>query len=84
MTAVAESTFGAVLAAAEVNGAVFFCFVGGGREAGAFMRAVTERLAFALSAGTPVVGFTSLDFDRKRGFLGDVRGAHSQKISAKL
>ena len=76
MTAVTECAFGAVFAAAEVNGAVFFCFVGGGRETGAFMGAVTERLAFALSAGTPVVGFTSFDDNRERGFLGNNGFAH--------
>ncbi len=76
MTAVTERTFGTVLATTEVNGAVFFCFVGGGREAGAFMGAITERLAFALSARTPVVGFTSFDDNRERGFLGNNGFAH--------
>jgi len=71
MRAVAEHAIGAVLAAAEIDGAGFFCCVGNGGEVGAFVRAVTEWLRLAFTTGAPVVGLAGDDRCGNGGFLSD-------------
>ena len=71
MRPVAERAVGAVLAAAEINGAIFLGGVGSRCEAGSFVGAVAEWLGRTLAAGAPVIGFACFDGDGDRGFLGD-------------
>jgi len=59
--AVAERSVAGMLAAAEINRAVFFGGICFGRKPGSFVRAVAQGLAFALATGTPVVGFSSFN-----------------------
>jgi hypothetical protein len=71
MGTVAKCSVGTVLAAAEINRALFLGGVGHRGESGAFVGTVTKGLGFALSTGTPVVGFVSLNGDGKGGGLSD-------------
>lgn len=63
VAAVAAGAFLAMFAAAKVNGPVLFRRKRFRGEATATVGAITERLLFAIAAGTPVVGFASLDRD---------------------
>lgn len=76
MRTVAEDAVGALFAATEVDGAVFFGGVGNGGEVGAFVGSVAEGLGYALTAGAPVVGFAGDDGDGCGGFLGDFWSWH--------
>jgi len=76
VAAVTERFFAAVLASAEVNRAVFVGGVRLRREPAALVGPVTERLGFALSAGTPVVGFSCFDGYGIGSFLRDAGFFH--------
>jgi hypothetical protein len=78
--AVAERTILGVLAGAEIDRAVGLGLVRHGREGGAFMAAVAERLRLAVSTGAPVVGLTGFNEDRERRLLRDMRGGHGEEI----
>ena len=77
MPTVAKRPFSTVFATTEIHSPIFFRRVGNRGELATLMGTIAEWLVGAFSAGTPVIGFTSLDFDRKRRFLDDVRAAHS-------
>lgn len=76
MAAVAETAALRMLAAAPSDRPGLGDFLFLGREAGAFVRAVTERLRLGPAARTPEIGagFGLLD---KRRFLGNDRVAHN-------
>ena len=80
MRAVAEGAVAAVLAAAEVNGAIFLCSVGSRGEATSLVGAVAEGLRGAFATGAPVVGLACLDSDGDRGFLSDNGFGHERVI----
>ena len=61
MASVAELAIAAVLAAAKINRAVFVGGIWCWFEPAALVGPVAERLSFALSAGTPIVGFPCFD-----------------------
>ena len=65
-----------VLAAAEINRAVFLGGVGDRGEGGAFVGPIAEGLGFAFATGAPVVGPASFDSDGNGGGLGDFRSVH--------
>ena len=77
MPAIAKRPFGTVFATTEIHSPILFRRVRNRGELAPFMGTIAERLVGTFPAGTPVIGFTSLDFDRKRRFLDDVRAAHS-------
>jgi hypothetical protein len=81
MGAVAERTLLGVLAGAEIDRAVGLGLVWHGREGGAFVAAVAERLRLAVSTGAPVIGLTSFHEDRERRLLRDMRGGHDEKMT---
>jgi hypothetical protein len=66
-----------VFAAAEIDSAVLFSSVGNRSEVGAFVGTVAEGLGFALTAGTPVIGFACYDCNGGGGFLSDFWFVHS-------
>ena len=76
MAAVAELPFLAVLAAAEINSAIFVGGVGLRRKPAPFMRTVAHGLDFALPAGAPVIGFTRFNGYGIWRFLWNDRCAH--------
>jgi len=76
VAAVAQGTVAAVFAAAEVRGAIFFCFEADGFEVGSLVRTIAEGLIFALAAGTPEIGFTGFDGNGIRGTLANGWIAH--------
>ena len=77
MPAIAKRSFRTVFATTEIHSPILFRRVGNRDELATLMGTIAERLVGTFPAGTPVIGFTSLDFDRKRCFLGDVRAAHT-------
>lgn len=77
MAAVAKSTVAAVFAAAEIRGAIFFCFEADGRKVRSLVRTIAEGLFFALAARTPEIGFSGFDGNGIRGALADGGVAHS-------
>ena len=66
---VAHDIMPSMLAAAKIYGAGFFCLIFFGAKFRALVRAITERLGFALATRAPPVAFASFDFGSKRGFL---------------
>jgi len=76
MAAVAQGTVAAVFAAAEVRGAIFFCFEANRRKVRSLVRTIAEGLVFALAAGTPKIGFSGFDSNGIRGALADGGVAH--------
>lgn len=77
MVAVAERPVAGMLAATEINRAVFFGGVGLGCEPGSFVRAVAHGLILALAACAPVVGFPGFNGYWIRRFLGNVWFVHN-------
>jgi hypothetical protein len=77
---VAKRALLGVLAGAEIDGSGGFGLVGHGNERGPLVRTVAEGLAFALSAGAPVVGLAGFDEDGNRGLLRDARGGHEDEL----
>lgn len=69
-----------MFAAAEVNGPVFLGSVGFRGKTTAAMRTITERLLFAVTASTPVVGFAGLNSYRIRRFLSNVGLVHDYRL----
>lgn len=73
MAAIAERGGFAVFAAAKIGS---FTGLGGelrGSEIAALVAAVAEGLVFGGPAGAPEIGFSSLQFDRIGGLLGNDR-----------
>ena len=62
MAAVAEWRIARFLASAQINRISFFCGKFDWLKICTLVRAITERLVLALTAGTPVVGLSLLDF----------------------
>ena len=79
MRSVAECAIAAVLAAAEINRAIFFGGIGGWRKAASLVGAVAERLSGTLATGAPVVGFSGFDGNGDRGFLSNNRFGHRMR-----
>ena len=71
MGTVAERTVTAVLAATEIDRAIFLGGIGCRGETGSLVGTITEWLRGTLAAGTPVVGLAGFDGDRDGGFLSD-------------
>jgi len=80
MRAVAERAIAAVLAAAEIDGAILLGCVGSRRKISSFVRAITEWLRGTFTAGAPVVGLACFNFDGNRGFLSNDGFGHRSGI----
>lgn len=76
MGAVAERAVAAVFATAEVNRAGLFSLERFRSKAAAAVRAVAKRLALALAARAPEIGFPGFDDDRIRSLLRNDGVAH--------
>jgi hypothetical protein len=71
MGAIAQRTFGAMLAAAKIHGSRYLCLVFHGGKIAALMAAIAEWLVCTFAAGTPPVTLACFYCDCIRGFLGD-------------
>jgi hypothetical protein len=80
MRAVAEDTIVTVLAATEIDRAVFLSRVGSRGEAASLVGAVAKGLRGTLAARAPVVGFTSFNGDWDWGFLSDDGVRHKNRF----
>jgi hypothetical protein len=69
MAAIAKCTLAAMLAATEIDRAVFFRLKLCRFEGGSFMGTIAKGLAFALAARAPIVGLSGCDIDRIGSFL---------------
>src|SRR5579883_2447277 len=76
MRAVAERRPGALLAAAEPDGAGSLGRMGDRRERGRLVRSVAEGLVLRLAAGAPIIGLALLQLRFERRFLSDMRRRH--------
>ena len=76
MRPVAESPFGAVLAAAEIGDSVFFRLIWDWAKTRSFVASIAERLGFARSTRTPIIRFSRLNVHGTGRFLGNNGVAH--------
>jgi hypothetical protein len=73
---VAERSFGAVLAPAEIDDSIFFRLIWHWAKIRSFVASIAERLGFARSTRTPIICFSRLDVHGTRRFLGNNGVAH--------
>ena len=69
MRSVAEGAAAAVLAATEIDRAIFFSRVGSGSKTGSLVGPITKRLCCTLTTGAPIVGLAGFDGDWDWGLL---------------